>query len=61
MAAKNKEVEILSLNDLEIDVNNSLKYKNITQTNVKKSGEKFVDEGNGAEIIFNKLKELKVI
>ena len=61
LASKNKEVEILSLNDLEIKGNNSLKYRNIIQSNIKKAGEKIVDEGNGAEIIFNKFKELKAV
>ena len=61
MAAKNKEVEILSLKDLETDVNNSLKFRNIVEADIKTTGEKIIDEGQGAEIIYNKLKELKAI
>ena len=61
MAAKDKEVEILSLNDLGTDVQNLLEYKEILDADVKTAGEKIIDEGQCAELILEKLKELKVI
>jgi len=61
MAAKDKEVEILSLKDLDTDVQNLLEYKELLVADVKNTGEKIIDEGQGAELILKKLKELKAI
>ena len=61
VAAKDKEVEILSLDDLGTDVQNLLEYKEISVADVKTAGKKIIDEGQGAELIFDKLKELKTI
>ena len=59
MAAKSKEVEVISLDDLKTDISNTLKYIEISEASIKSAGEKVIDEGQGAEMIYNKLKELK--
>ena len=61
MAAKDKEVEILSLDDIGTDVENLLEYKELVVADVKKAGKKIIDEGQGAELLLDKLKELKAI
>ena len=61
MAAKNKDVKILTLKDLGTDLHNSLKYRDIVGVDIRTKGEKIIDDGQGAGIIFNKLKELKAI
>lgn len=61
MAAKSKEVEVLTLEDLGTDTKNLLEYKEIINADIKAAGEKIIDEGQAAELIFEKLKELKVV
>ena len=61
MAAKSKEVEIMSLDDLKSDISNTLEFKEIIEAEIKTAGDKIIDEGQGAELIFNKLKEMKAI
>lgn len=61
MAAKSKEVEVVSLDDFNCDIANTLEFIEIEKAEVKTAGDKIIDEGQGAELIFNKLKELKVI
>ena len=61
MAAKSKEVEVISLNELNTDISNTLEYLEIAEAKIKSGGEKVFDEGQGAELIYNKLKELKAI
>ena len=61
MAAKSKEVEVVSLDDINCDISNTLEFIEIEEAEVKTAGDKIFDEGQGAELIFNKLKELKVI
>jgi len=61
MAAKSKEVELLSLENLGTDIENLLEYKEIVDAEIKTAGAKVIDEGQSAELILDKLKELKAI
>tara|TARA_B100001750_G_C15496836_1_gene594747 strand:- start:1429 stop:2181 length:753 start_codon:yes stop_codon:yes gene_type:complete len=61
MGAKSKEVNILNLDDFQIEIIDNLKFKELSEAEVKSAGEKIVDEGQGSELIYEKLKELKAI
>ena len=61
MGAKSKEVNILNLDDFQIEIIDNLKFKELSKAEVKSAGKKIVDEGQGSELIYEKLKELKAI
>ena len=61
MSAKSKEVNILKLDDFQIEIIDNLKFKELSKADVKSAGKKIVDEGQGSELIYEKLKDLKVI
>ena len=61
MAAKNKPVEIISLNDIEYTAEQNMKFLGIEDVSSIKEGEKIIDEGESHNIIIEKLKEIKAI
>ena len=61
MAAKNKEVEIISLNDIDINIEQNMNFLEIKEISSSKQGEKITDEGEAYQIIIDKLKEIKAI
>ena len=61
MAAKNKPVEIISLNDIEYAAEQNMKFLGIENVSSIKEGEKVIDEGESHNIIIEKLKEIKAI
>ena len=61
MAAKNKPVEIISLNDIEYAAEQNMKFLGIENVSSIKEGEKIIDEGESHNIIIEKLKEIKAI
>ena len=61
MAAKNKEVEIISSNDIDINIEQNMNFLEIEEISSSKQGEKITDEGEAYEIIIDKLREIKAI
>jgi len=61
MAAKNKEVDIISSNDIDINTEQNMNFIEITEISSSKQGEKITDEGEAYQIIIDKLKEIKAI
>ena len=61
MAAKNKEVEVISTNDIEFNSEQNMKFLNINNISTDKDGQKIVDEGEAFKVIIDKLKEIKAI
>ena len=61
MAAKNKPVEIISLNDIQYTAEQNMKFLGIEDVSSTKEGEKIIDEGESHNIIIEKLKEIKAI
>ncbi len=61
MAAKNKPVEIISLNDIEYTAEQNMEFLGIEDVSSVKEGEKIIDEGDSHNIIIEKLKEIKAI
>ena len=61
MAAKNKPVEIISLNDIEYTAQQNMDFLGIEDVSSTKEGEKIIDEGESHNIIIEKLKEIKAI
>ncbi len=61
MAAKNKEVEIISSNDIDINIEQNMNFLEIAEISSSKQGEKITDEGEAYQIIIDKLKEIKAI
>jgi len=61
MAAKNKEVDIISLNDIDINTEQNMNFVEIEEISSSKQGEKITDEGEAYQIIIDKLKEIKAI
>jgi len=61
MAAKNKPVEIISLNDIEYTAEQNMEFLGIEDVSSTKEGEKIIDEGESHNIIIEKLKEIKAI
>ena len=61
MAAKNKEVEIISSNDIDINIEQNMNFLEIKEISSSKQGEKITDEGEAYQIIIDKLKEIKAI
>ena len=61
MAAKNKPVEIISLNDIQYTAEQNMEFLGIEDVSSTKEGEKIIDEGESHNIIIEKLKEIKAI
>ena len=61
MAAKNKPVEIISLNDIQYTAEQNMEFLGIDDVSSTKEGEKIIDEGESHNIIIEKLKEIKAI
>ena len=61
MAAKNKPVEIISLNDIQYTAEQNMEFLGIEDVSSTKEGEKIIDEGESHYIIIEKLKEIKAI
>ena len=61
MAAKNKPVEIISLNDIQYTAEQNMEFLGIEDVSSTKEGEKIIDEGDSHNIIIEKLKEIKAI
>ena len=61
MAAKNKEVEIISSNDIDINIEQNMNFLEIEEISNSKQGEKITDEGEAYQLIIDKLKEIKAI
>ena len=61
MAAKNKPVEIISLNDIEYTAEQNMEFLGIEDVSSTKEGEKIIDEGESHNIIIEKLKEIKAL
>ena len=61
MAAKNKPVEIISLNDIQYTAEQNMEFLGINDVSSTKEGEKIIDEGESHNIIIEKLKEIKAI
>ena len=61
MAAKNKPVEIISLNDIQYTAEQKMEFLGIEDVSSTKEGEKIIDEGESHNIIIEKLKEIKAI
>ena len=61
MAAKNKPVEIISLNDIQYTAEQNMQFLGIEDVSSTKEGEKIIDEGESHNIIIEKLKEIKAI
>ena len=61
MAAKNKPVEIISLNDIQYTAEQNMEFLGIEDVSSTKEGEKIIDEGESHNIIIEKLKEIKAL
>ena len=61
MAAKNKEVEIISSKDIDINTEQNMNFLEIEEISSSKQGEKITDEGEAYQIIIDKLREIKAI
>ena len=61
MAAQNKPVEIISLNDIQYTAEQNMEFLGIEDVSSTKEGEKIIDEGESHNIIIEKLKEIKAI
>jgi len=61
MAAKNKEVDIISSNDIDVNTEQNMNFVEIEKISSSKQGETITDEGEAYQIIIDKLKEIKAI
>ena len=61
MAAKNKEVEIISSNDIDINTEQNMNFLEIEEISSSKQGKKITDEGEAYKTIIEKLREIKAI
>ena len=61
MAAKNKEVKVITKNDIDFKTDQNMKFIEIKDISTTKQGEKFTDEGDADKVIIEKLKEIKAI
>ncbi len=61
MAAKNKEVKIISTNEIDLNTEQNMKFLEIKDISTTKQGEKVVDDGEAYQLIIDKLKEIKAI
>ena len=61
MAAKNKEVKVITKNDIDFNTDQNMQFIEIKDISTTKQGEKFTDEGDADKVIIEKLKEIKAI
>jgi len=61
MAAKNKEVNVISTNDIDFNIEQNMNFVEIKDISNSKQGEKITDEGEAYQLIIDKLKEIKAI
>jgi len=61
MAAKNKEVSIISINDIDFNIDQNMDFIELNNISNTKDGEKIIDEGEAYQVIIDKLKEIKAI
>ena len=61
MAAKNKEVSIISINDIDFNIDQNMDFIELNNIATSKDGEKISDEGEAYQVIIDKLKEIKAI
>ena len=61
MAAKNKEVKIVTKNDIDFNTDQNMQFIEIKDISTTKQGEKITDEGDADKLIIEKLKEIKAI
>ena len=61
MAAKNKEVKIVTKNDIDFNTDQNMQFIEIKDITTTKQGEKITDEGDADKVIIEKLKEIKAI
>ena len=61
MAAKNKEVKIITKNDIDFNTDQNMQFIEIKDISTTKQGEKITDEGDADKVIIEKLKEIKAI
>ena len=61
MAAKNKEVSIISINDIDFNIDQNMDFIELNNISNSKDGEKINDEGEAYQVIIDKLKEIKAI
>ena len=61
MAAKNKEVKVITKNDIDFKTEQNMKFIEIKDISTTKQGEKITDEGDADKVIIEKLKEIKAI
>jgi len=61
MAAKNKEVDVISISDIDFNTEQNMNFVEIKDISTSKNGEKIVDEGEAFKVIIDKLKEIKVV
>ena len=61
MAAKNKEVNIVSINDIDFNIDQNMDFIELNDISSSKDGEKITDEGEAYQVIIDKLKEIKAL
>ena len=61
MAAKNKEVKVITKNDIDFNTDQNMQFIEIKDISTTKQGEKIIDEGDADKVIIEKLKEIKAI
>jgi len=61
MAAKNKEVKVITKNDIDFNTDQNMQFIEIEDISTTKQGEKIIDEGDADKVIIEKLKEIKAI
>ncbi|MFL2647817.1 MAG: electron transfer flavoprotein beta subunit/FixA family protein [Candidatus Actinomarinales bacterium] len=61
MAAKNKEVKVITKNDIDFNTNQNMQFIEIKDIANTKQGQKITDEGDADKLIIEKLKEIKAI
>ena len=61
MAAKNKEVKVITKNDIDFNTEQNMQFIEIKDISTTKQGEKITDEGDADKVIIEKLKEIKAI
>ena len=61
MAAKNKEVKIITKNDIDFNTDQNMQFIEIKDISTTKQGEKITDDGDADKVIIEKLKEIKAI
>jgi electron transfer flavoprotein beta subunit len=61
MAAKNKEVSIISINDIDFNIDQNMDFVELNNISSSKDGEKISDDGEAYQVIIDKLKEIKAL